>query len=42
LGAVLLVDIDGRFGFGVSGKLFRVIGRTDDFTKRQNEYELWG
>lgn len=42
LGAVLRIDVDGRFGFGVSGKLFRVVGRTDDFTNRQNEYELWG
>jgi hypothetical protein len=40
LGAVVSVDFP-RLGYD-GGKLMRLIGRTDDFTKRQIQLELWG
>lgn len=39
-GAVVMLQIP-RFGFQ-TGKLFRVIGRTNDHTKREVTLELWG
>lgn len=40
IGDVVTVQLQ-RFGFG-GGKLFRVVGREDDFTKRQIVLTLWG
>jgi hypothetical protein len=40
LGDVVEVDFP-RFGFD-GGKLFKVVGRADDFTQRHTELTLWG